>query len=34
MVAAVRASPAPPADADALVEYFEGAATMLVNRPG
>ena len=34
MVAAVRASDASPDDAQALVDYFEGAATMLVNQPG
>jgi hemoglobin len=34
MVAAVRASDAAPDDAQALVEHFEGAATMLVNQPG
>jgi hemoglobin len=34
MVAAVRESEATPDDAQALVDYFEGAATMLVNRPG
>lgn len=34
MVAAVRESPASPADARALVDDFEGAATMLVNQPG
>ena len=33
MVAAVRASGAAPAEAQALVDYFEGAATMLVNQP-
>jgi hypothetical protein len=34
MVAAVRESPAAPEDADALVEYVDRAAAMLVNRPG
>lgn len=34
MVAAVRASDAAPDDAQALVDYFEGAAAMLVNQPG
>jgi hemoglobin len=34
MAAAVRESEAAPEDADALVEYFAGAAAMLVNRPG
>jgi hemoglobin len=34
MVAAVRESEAAPADAQVLVDYFEGAATMLVNQPG
>jgi hemoglobin len=34
MVAAVRESEAAPADAQALVEYVESAATMLVNQPG
>ena len=34
MTAAVRASEAAPGDAEALVEHVEGAATMLVNRPG
>jgi hemoglobin len=33
MVEAVRASSAPPADARALVDYFEAAATMLINEP-
>jgi hemoglobin len=33
MNAAVRAGAASPADADALVTYFEDASTMLVNRP-
>lgn len=34
MVAAVRAGDAAPDDAQALVDYFEGAAAMLVNQPG
>ena len=34
MVASVRASDASPDDAQALTDYFEGAATMLVNQPG
>lgn len=34
MAAAVRESHASPEDAEALIEYFEGAATMLVNQPG
>jgi hemoglobin len=34
MAAAVRESEAAPEDADALVEYFAGAAARLVNRPG
>jgi hemoglobin len=34
MAAAVLESQASPEDAQALVEYFEGAATMLVNQPG
>jgi hypothetical protein len=34
MAADVRESPAGPADVEALVEYFEGAASVLVNRPG
>ncbi len=34
MRAAVEASPAPPADADALLAYFETAATSLLNHAG
>jgi hemoglobin len=33
MVEAVSESPASPADVEALVAYFEQAATMLINRP-
>jgi hemoglobin len=33
MVEAVRGSSASPSDARVLVEYFEGAATMLINEP-
>jgi hemoglobin len=33
MVEAVSESPASPADVEALVAYFERAATMLINRP-
>ena len=33
MLEAVRESAAAPADAQALVTYFEGAATMLINQP-
>jgi hemoglobin len=33
MVAAVRSSHASPADAEALIAYFDSAATMLINQP-
>jgi hemoglobin len=33
MVEAVRASDASPADAEALISYFDSAATMLINQP-
>jgi hemoglobin len=34
MTDAVRRSPASPADSQALIDYFERAATMLINTPG
>jgi hemoglobin len=33
MTAAVTASPAAPADAQALLDYFESASASLINRP-
>ena len=33
MRAAVHSSPAAPADAQALIDYFESAATSLINQP-
>ncbi len=33
MTAAVTASNAAPADAEALLDYFESASTSLINRP-